>query len=195
MADEPEIDEGREPIDGPGPITLTSRKSSLEEPYRKGEAETVEWVESLFSDADQGREDQCDTGTWDKGLDVFWGDQWVGAIPSYKPRIVVNEIKSLLLQELSDLTDSRLTVYVQKNRQDTTRDAAVEGTIQTFWKSKYCDMVVLCAALDAMIYPLGFLQSGIDPMGEQGQGEVLFKHRDPITVFPDPDAEWDPSTG
>ena len=193
MADEIQaVVEEREPDEqGEGPMVLTSSKSSQEEPLRMGEAAVVEWVEGLYSDASKAKDDQCDPRTWDDDLSTFWGEMWQGSIPSYKPRIVVNEIKSLLLQELSDLTDSRLMIYVQKSKGSTERDKQVEQSIQTYWTREFCDLTVLMAALDAMIYPLGFLQTGWDPFAKDGQGEVIFKHRDPRTVFPDGDAEDD----
>ena len=193
MADETQaVVEEREPEEqGEGPMVLTSSKSSQEEPLRMGEADVVEWVEGLYDDASKSKDDQCDPRTWDDDLSTFWGEMWQGSIPSYKPRIVVNEIKSLLLQELSDLTDSRLMIYVQKSKGSTERDKGVEQSIQTYWTREFCDLTVLMAALDAMIYPLGFLQTGWDPFAKDGQGEVIFKHRDPRTVFPDGDAEDD----
>jgi hypothetical protein len=175
------------------PTVLTSRKASLEERYRPGESAIVEWVEGLMSDAEQGRRDQCDPDVWGQDRDTYWGDQWSGKIPSYKPRIVVNEIKSLVLQELSDLTDSRIKVYVQKNRENGEQDDLVQKSIETYWTRKFCDMTVLKAALDAMINPLGFIQTGWNPRAEQGQGEITFSSRDPISVYPDPDAEDDDS--
>src|SRR5206468_3169684 len=92
---------------------------------------------------------------------------------------------------LSDLTDSRIKIIVQKRIGSLERDDKVENSIQTYWKRRFCDMAVALATLDAMIYPLGFLQTGWDMRAEQGQGEVIFKHRDPVSVFPDPDAEDD----
>lgn len=194
MPDEPlHPDVGSEgEIDG-APTVLTSRKSSTEAPYRPGEADVVEWVYGLRDDAEKAREDQCDPESWDGDLQSYWGDTWPSAVPSYKPRIQVNEIKSLLLQELSDLTDSRIKILVQKRIGSTERDEKVENTIQTYWKRRFCDLTVAMAALDAMIFPLGFIQTGWDPLAEQGQGEVIFKHRHPKTVFPDGDAEDDES--
>ena len=184
-----------ESSNGHGPTVLTSKKSSEEEPYRKGEMRTVEWVDGLFNEAENAKNEQCDPDTWEDSLSTYWGDTWPSQMPSYKPRIEVNEIKSLMLQELSDLTDSRLTVYVQKNKESAERDKNAEQAIQTYWKRNYADMTVLQSALDALIYPLGFLQTGWDPLMRQGQGDILFKSRDPDSVFPDPDAEWDPQSG
>lgn len=173
------------------PDIVTSRKSSMETPMRPNEDRIVEWVEGLYTDAKMAKDDQCEPDTWPKDLATWWGEQWTGQIPTYKPRIVVNEIKSLGLQELSDLTDSKIKIFVQKDKKSTDRDTAAEDSIQTFWRTQYCDLTVLSAALDAIVYPLGFIQTGFDPLAEQGQGEVIYQCRDPITVFPDGDAEDD----
>src|SRR5690349_19489869 len=90
------------------PDVLTSQKSSTQPEHREGEDELVEFVEGLYEEAEAGRKEQAgDPEDWDNALSTYWGDQWKGAdVPSFKPKIVVNEIKSLALQELSDLTDS-----------------------------------------------------------------------------------------
>lgn len=189
MPDEQVLDP--ESPNGDGPQVLTSRKASGEEPYRPGEMETVNWVEGFYADAEQAKRDQCDPETWPDDLRTYWGDQWSGQIPTYKPRIVVNEIKSLVLQELSDLTDSRLKIFVQKDRRTAQRDEKVEHAMQAYWVRRFCDMTALNAALDAMIYPLGFIQTGWNPTADQGQGEIIFRARDPVSVFPASDADDD----
>jgi hypothetical protein len=191
MADDALPDVGSESPNGDGPTVLTSRKASPEEPYRENEADVVEWVLALRDEAEKGRDEQTDADEWEDSIECYWGETWQGAIPAYKPRIRVNEVKSLLLQELSDLTDSRIKIIVQKQLGSTQRDDKVENSIQTYWKRRFCDLVVLNAALDAMIFPLGFIQSGWDMTAEQGQGEVVFRHRDPRSVYPDPDAQDD----
>lgn len=174
------------------PTVLTSRKASPEDPYRPGELQTVDFVEGLLSDAAQARRDQCDPDAWPDWLDTYWGDTWPDSLPSYKPRIVVNEIKSLCLQELSDLTDARLNLYIEKDRGSSDqRDQNAENSVRSYWTRYFGDMTVLNACLDAMIYPLGFLQTGWDPFKEQGQGQIDFMHRDPRTVYPDGRAETD----
>jgi hypothetical protein len=179
-----------EEIDG-APEVLTSKKSSVEDPLQENEANLVEWVSGLSYDAERAKEEACDPDAWPDTADVYWGDVWPDGMPSYKPRITVNEIKSLVLQELSDLTDSRMLIYVKKTMESTDRDKVAEDSIHSLWQNRFFDMAFFEATLDSMIYPLGFLQGGWDPYLEQGQGNVLLKARDPRTVFPDPDAEND----
>ena len=182
MADETKTD---------APDVLTSRKASMEAEYRDGEMELVEWVDGLYSEAEKAKDDQCQVSEWDEATQTYWGDQWPESLPSFKAPIVINVIKSLLLQELSDLTDSRIKIYVQKDRTKGDRDKNVEKAIQAFWARQFCDLAVLFAALDAGIYPAGFIQVGWDPMLENGQGNVVLKARDPRSVYPDPDATDD----
>src|SRR5262245_56869347 len=177
--------------DGTGPTLLTGRKASEEVPYAEGEMQVVDWVYSLFDEAEKGKEAVCSPDRWPQDLAAYWGDSWPDKTPTYKPRISVNEIKSLMLQELSDLTDTRLKIYVQKNAFDRSRDQVVEDYMQTFWVRKFCDMVMLECALDGLIFPLGFWQRGWDMNADPGQGEVVFKSRDPRTVYPDPDGTSD----
>src|SRR5262245_22924158 len=112
------------------PETLTSRKSSPEAEYREGEMELVEWCTGLFSDAERAKDEQCQPDGWEDWTQEYWGDTWPSKTPLFKPKIVINEIKRLALQELSDLTDSRITVFVQKDPAQQGRDEAAERSIQ-----------------------------------------------------------------
>lgn len=179
-------------VNGDAPEVLTSRKASPESELRPGEADLVEWVEGMYDDAEAGRREQCgDPGDWDDAVSTYWGDQWKGTtLPTYKAPIVLNELKSLALQELSDLTDSRIVIHVEKDVAGRA-DSAAEKSMQATWARYFMDLTLLSAALDALIYPLGFLQSGFDPLSERGQGVVTLKARNPRSVYPDPDAETD----
>lgn len=176
---------------GHGPEVLTSRKASPEEPMRKGETEVIDWVEGLYTEAAELKKQQCDPDMWESHEDVYWGETWPSNLPSYKPPINVNEIQSLALQETSDLTDSRLQVFVQKQRGSLDRDENAEQTLQTYWTRRFVDLTVMNAALDGLIFPLGFFQSGWDPLLDQGQGEAVVKARNPASVYPDGTAEDD----
>src|SRR5262249_42822712 len=173
------------------PDVLTSRKSSPEAEYREGERELVEWGEGLFADAEREKDEQCDPESWDLRTASYWGTEWPQNVPLFKPKMVINESKSLALNELSDLTDSRITVYVQKDPAARERDEAVEKSIQGDWRRTFADLAVMNAGLDALIYPLGFLQWGFDPLAMNGQGTWTLTARDPASAYVDPDAPTD----
>lgn len=158
---------------------------------REGEAELVQWVEGLHEDAAKRRTEDAADDQWEEWRRTFWGEQWPGSTPSFKPPIVANELQLRLLEEASDLTDSPLRVFVQKDLQDGERDEAVEKAIQAYWTRNNVDLQILIAVLDGLTLPAGFIQSTWDPTALNGMGEIVTRARKPDTVFPDPDAEDD----
>ena len=106
----------------------------------------------------------------------------------------INEMKRLILTELSDLTDNSPTVYVTSNPVTGTRDEAIEKAMQAYWQRYFIDMVVLEACADAAIWPCAFFEVIWDPLELGGQGEVKVRVRPPQTLFPDSyatnDEDW-----
>ncbi len=160
---------------------------------RTGEFELYSWLLSLLDESGKTKEETADDASWDDAIGFFWGDQVPMNLPSFKAPIVVNEAQTLLLQEVSDLTDNHLQVYVQKSKSSAERDEIAEKSIKAYWRRNFIDMEVMKAALDAMVMPCGFFSCTWDPLAMNGQGEVKVSARDPRTVFPDPDAEDDNS--
>ncbi len=158
---------------------------------RTGEFELYSWMLSLYDESEKAKEEQSGSANWDDLTSFFWGDQVPQNLPSFKAPIVVNELQTLLLQEVSDLTDNRLQVYVQKSKASAKRDEETEKAIQAYWLRNFVNMEVMKASLDAMILPSGFLSCTWNPLSMNGQGDVSVKARDPRTVLPDPDAEDD----
>lgn len=156
---------------------------------RPGETELAAWVDRLFGDAERARTEQANTDSWDDWLEAYWGDMWDGDLPTYKPPIVVNELQSLLLQEVSDLSDNPPRIFVQKEGGDVqARDKQREKAIQAFWKNGFVDAQLMLATLDASIFPLGFVGVTFDPTADFGRGKLIVRSRSPYSVFPDPDA-------
>lgn len=158
---------------------------------RTGEFELYSWLLALYDESDKHKGETAGSDDWDDLTAFFWGDQVPSNLPSFKAPIVVNELQTLLLNEVSDLTDNRLQVYVQKAKESAKRDEDAEKAIQAFWLRNFVNMEVMKASLDAMILPSGFLSCTWNPLKMNGQGEVEVKARDPRTVFPDPDCEDD----
>jgi CheY-like chemotaxis protein len=106
----------------------------------------------------------------------------------------INEMKRLILSELSDLTDNSPTVYVTANPRTAERDDGVERAIQAFWQRYFVDLTILDVCADAAIWPCGFFEVPWDPLLAGGQGEIVVRARAPQTVFPDPfatsDEDW-----
>lgn len=161
---------------------------------RPGEAHLCTWVNALYYDAQQARDRLTAGRLWDVWEQGYWGQHWPSALPSYKTPIVINELKRLILQEMSDLTDLMPTVYVTADPRTGKRDLQVEYALQAYWVSQFVDMTLLEVATDASVWPAGFFEVIWDPLKDYGQGNVLVRPRHPATVFPDPyasdDIDW-----
>lgn len=158
---------------------------------RVGEARLAEWVESLYLDSEKAKDDQASTSNWEDWLNSYWGDLWDRDMPSFKPPIVVNELQSLLLQEVSDLTDSPPRIFIQPDSNSKDRDRSREKALTAYWKREFVDHQIMLATLDAAIFPMGFIGVTYDPTADYGRGKLITRARSPYSVFPDPDATDD----
>jgi hypothetical protein len=161
---------------------------------RPGEATLCQWVQGLFADAQQARERDLATRMWDTWEQGYWGLHWPEALPSYKAPIVINELKRLILHELSDLTDLMPTVYVSADPATGKRDQQVEQAMHAYWQRHFVDMTLLGVCTDAAVWPCGFFEVIWNPLAAKGQGDIDVRSRHPSTVFPDPyatdDQDW-----
>ncbi len=156
-----------------------------------GEKETWDWMAKLFDDLRKAREDQ-----WGEDYDpndtrkFYWGDQYDVHLPSFKLPIVVNEAKTYILSEVSDLTDNPIKVYVQKDRSKGDRDEKVEQAIQAEWTNRNVDLEVMKAARDSLTMPGAFFGCFVK---EERTGEKVLDVRalDPTCVYPDGDCTSD----
>src|SRR5262245_28824107 len=152
-----------------GSVTLMPNPRTQMRP-RPGEEALCNWVRGLFEDAKGARERVLKDSDWNEWLQTFWGTYWPESLPTYKSPINVNETKLLILQELSDLTDSSPQIYVSYDPRDSKRDEQVEKALQAYWRSHYVDLTLLDAYADAAIWPCGFLEVVWEPWRENGQG-------------------------
>lgn len=158
---------------------------------RIGEHQLVEWVDQLVTESETARREQAQEDQWDTWLNGFWGEVWTQDLPTFKPPIVINELQSNILMEVSDLTDSQPRIFVQRSQDKPDRDEQVEKVVRAYWKREFVDQQVMLATLDAMIFPCGFLTVSYDPLGDHGRGKIVIRARDPRSVYPDPDASSD----
>lgn len=162
------------------------RTTEPDAPKTDGETELWEFLVRLSDDATKGKDEQADVDDWENAEKVFWGDQWDTSLPSFKLPIVVNELKTYILTEVSDLTDNPIKVYVHKDQTKGEQDKNVEQAIQAFWVNEFVDLQIMHACLDSMIYPAGFLMCTAEKQ-QDGTYGVKVKAIDPRKVFPDPD--------
>jgi len=161
---------------------------------RPGEPQLCQWIAGLFADAQQGRDRSMSTRLWETNEQAYWGMHWPDTLPSYKSPIVINELKRLILHELSDLTDLMPTVYVSADPTSGKRDQQVEQAIHAYWQRNFVDMTLLEVAADAAVWPCGFFELSWDPLAARGQGDIKIRARAPDSVYPDPyavdDMQW-----
>lgn len=156
-----------------------------------GERETWQWLSRLAEDASKGRTDAAEDEDWEDDRDIYWGQQWDTTMPSFKLPIVVNELKTHILGETSDLTDNPLKIFVHKDQSKGERDAAVETAMQAEWVRTFADLQVMVASRDSLLHPAGFLYCGIKTNRQTQQKELDIRALDPFCVYPDPDCTSD----
>lgn len=165
------------------------RSGHLEEaPPRPGERETWRWLENLANESERVRREEARFDMFDEWLDMYYGKHWPNAMPSFRPPVVINELRTLILSEASDLSESNLRIYVMKDPVKGGRDEEAERAIRAIWSREQIDLKLLYAAVWALIVGTGFLRVQWDPDAAQGIGDVIVDDLDPRYVLPDPDA-------
>lgn len=155
---------------------------------KPGEHELWAWLENLAEESDRVRKEEARMDMFDKYLDIYHGKHWSENMPSYKPPVVVNELRTLILSEASDLSESQLRMYVTKDPRLGGRDEDVERAIRAVWARNQIDLKLVYAACWALIVGTGFLRVQWDPNATYGLGDVVVDDIDPRYVLPDPDA-------
>lgn len=105
--------------------------------------------------------------------------------PTFRPRINIPELQTLVLNEATDLTSDSPKVYIIK---DDKRDAAREKVFQANWRQGLYNNRILEAVIWSMLCNVGWLQIGFNPTTRGGRGNIWLESRDPESMFPDPAA-------
>lgn len=115
----------------------------------------------------------------------------LGNFPSYRPRVRIPQLQTLVLNEATDITDSSPKIYISNAGK---RDKDREEYFQANWRSGCYNNRLLYSCIWAMLTNLGFLQVGFSPNARRGKGKTWVECRDPETVLPDPycssDSDW-----
>ena len=159
----------------------------------EAEAKLWTWLESAASDSARVRENQAQMGRYKEWLDIFYGEHWPGTTPSFKPPIVANELRTLILSEASDLADSVPRIYITRDPRKGGRDRDAERALHAVWAKNDVDLLITQASLWALLVGTGFIEVWWDVDAFAGLGDIRVNVRDPRTVLPDPDAVDDKS--
>lgn len=150
-----------------------------------------EWLDSTANEAARVRRDEGNFSQLDRYLQLYYGEHFTTKMPTYRPPIVVNELRTLILSEASDLSDVNFRTYVMKDLRHGERDNQVERALRALWTRQQVDLKLIEAITWAAIMGTGFLRVSWDPDASNGMGDVVVDALDPRQVLPDPDAPDD----
>lgn len=158
------------------------------EPTTIAEKELWAWLDGLAMESDRARREEGGYDDFNTNLEMYYGKHWPQVMPSFRPAIVVNELRTLILSEASDLSDAELRVFVIKDPKNGGRDEEAERALRAIWTCEQIDLKLIYAACWALILGTGFLRVQWDPDAHNGFGDVSIDVPDPKTILPDPDA-------
>jgi hypothetical protein len=110
------------------------------------------------------------------------------AFPSFRPRVSIPQMQTLVLNEATDITDSSPKVALSFGDG---RDKDRERYFQANWRANYYNNRLLEAVIWSLYTNLGFLQVGFDPMARHGKGLTWVHSRNPAMTYVDPYARAD----
>jgi hypothetical protein len=110
-------------------------------------------------------------------------------MPTFRPRIAAPQLQILLLNEVADLTDANVRVFIHKGDE---RDKEREDAFQMHWKQEFFQLQLVMAQVYAQFSGLAFLEVGNDPFAKQGKGNVWLRARRMGDVYCDPISWWPP---
>lgn len=151
------------------------------------EARLWAFLEQAANEAQRVRR-QAGFDQFDRLMDLYLGRHYPDTLPSYRPPVVINELRTLILQEASDLSDSAFRPYIITDPLRGERDEQAERALRAVWVKQQVDMSLIEATCWAHIIGTGFLRVWWDPNEAGGLGDVVVQSLDPRTVLVDPDA-------
>jgi hypothetical protein len=173
-------------VDIPVPNISTSRKSG-DPTGLAADKQVSRQIDELERISQYERDKQLGADYFSDIEDFYnLSDQSSNALPSYRPRVRVPQLQTLVLNEATDLTDAIPKVYITRHNE---REASREKFFQANWRQQCYNNRVLEGFLWSMLSNLGFLQLGFNPRARRGRGAVWLESRHPGTVFPDPYAK------
>lgn len=149
------------------------------------------WLMTTANEAARVRRVEGNFDQLDRWLDLYYGDHYPSTMPTYRPPVVVNELRTLVLSESSDLSDINFRAFIMKDLRHGNRDEITERALRAVWSREQVDLKLIEALCWAAIMGTGFLRVSWDPDASNGMGDVVVEALDPRAVLPDPDAPND----
>lgn len=168
---------------------ITEKKSSPD--YASPEKQLVRQLDELERVSLKERDKHLGSNYFQDIEDFYALDEDEGNFPSFRPRVRIPQLQTLVLNEATDITDSTPKIYISKQGK---RDEQREKFFQANWRQGCYNNRILFAVIWSLLSNLGFLQIGFNPTARRGRGRTWIESRDPKTVLPDPfarsDADW-----
>lgn len=149
------------------------------------------WLRTTATEASRIRRSEANLDELDRWLDLYYGDHYPSSMPTFRPPVVVNEMRTLILSEASDLSDVAFRTFIMKDLRHGQRDETVERALHAVWSREIVDLKLIEALVWAAIMGTGFIRISWDPDGSNGLGDVSVEALDPRAVLPDPDSPDD----
>ena len=170
---------------------ITTRKPSLDIDVLGDDREISRQIDELQR-ISQSQRDKVLGRDYFSDIEEFYNLEYEnGQFPSFKPRVSIPQLQTLVLNEATDITDSAPRIYISSEGE---RDKDREKWYQANWRQGCYNNRILESFIWAMLSNLGFLQVGFDPLARRGRGSTWLEMRNPKSVFPDPyaksDADW-----
>jgi len=113
-------------------------------------------------------------------------EESVGNWPTFRPKVSIPQLQTLVLNEATDITDSVPKVYITSGSE---RDDEREKYFQANWRAGFYNNRFLESVVWAMYTNLGWLEVGFNPLARRGKGVTWVESRNPRMLYPDPYAK------
>lgn len=171
--------------------TVPNRSYRKDEAAESPQAKLIRELDSLNEMGKKGRDDALGSD-WENDIRSFYmvedGDL---VSPSFRPRVRIPELQTLLLNEATDLSDTTPIVYIANQDE---RDKDREKAFGAYWRQGFFNNRLLNIYLYSLLSGISYGQVVFDPLARRGQGSVYLKPRDTSNTFPDPyatnESDW-----
>jgi len=148
------------------------------------EGAVLQWVLDRVGEGMQAVQSEPAYRELDKMVAYIMGDQLDPRRPSGLSAVTINQLKQIILQSVSALTDVHpLFGFKTKNTLFQKQSELLTNLTQAWWVNNFCD-VRLGDVLRYALLCCGYCEVHWDQSAQNGMGDVLLSPRDPRDVLP-----------
>src|SRR5271170_1281387 len=165
------------------PRLRRTRSAAFTKEAESPDVALIRQLDALQDAACQERDRRLGSGWFEEVRDIYNVNPATYSAPTFRPRVIIPKLQTLLLNEATDLSDALPRVFIMHKQE---RDKIREKAYQENWRQSCFNNRLLECELWGLFGGTGFAQVGFDPFARRGKGEVWIESRDPDTVYPDP---------